>query len=108
MRERAKQLNFRMTEAEYNKLRRLSSKAGTSMRSYMCQLIKNRVPKEIPPPDYFKFLDEVRKIGNSIHQIAAVAVATSVINEEKYKEDIDSLISILMQLRKEVELPQKV
>ncbi len=52
MRNRMKQVNVRLTEAEYQKMQRNAKRCGLSASGYFRMLLTNRQPKETPPLEY--------------------------------------------------------
>lgn len=49
---------------------------------YLRSLINDYLPKEKPPVEFFYMINEFRKIGNNVNQIAKIANQTSYIDEK--------------------------
>ena len=107
-RTRNTQICFRLTEREREKLQRKAEKAGMKMTTYICHLINNRIPVEKPPQEYYEYLKELRAIGRNINQIATVANATGIIDEDRYKSQYLLLQDNMMRLINATEMPKEV
>ncbi len=93
MRNRTIQLNIRLTEAENNRLKQCSRKAGLTASAYIRLLINGFQPKETPPIDYHKLLQGLYELNASLPQSALGRV---------------ELQRFLLQLQATVTLPEPV
>ena len=64
LRIRNKQLKIWLTEREKQSIFSKAKRAGLSVSGYILLLNKGYVPKDSPPPDYYRMVRELRAIGN--------------------------------------------
>ena len=62
MRKRNKAILFRLTEDEAQELDRRVRRSGLTREAYLRHLIRDRVPREAPPPDYYAMMRELHAI----------------------------------------------
>lgn len=99
---------LRLTDAEFTKLTRDSSKAGLTKSTYLRQLISKLNPVESPPLDYYKMMEQLYIVGNNLNQIAKKAQALSVIDSDKYDEAIKDYNEIIKLLSDAFIRPRKI
>ncbi|MDR1564002.1 MAG: MobC family plasmid mobilization relaxosome protein [Oscillospiraceae bacterium] len=73
MRTHTKTFHIRFTETEYERLCKYAEKAGLPKTTYIRHMINGCHPKEQPSMDYYKFMEELRRVGNNLNQIAHLA-----------------------------------
>lgn len=61
--------------------------------------IKDIHPKEKPPPEFYDLINELRRIGINLNQIAHVANATHHINNYKYDINAEELNKIIKNIK---------
>lgn len=96
-----------LTEAEHERLTKLSKKSGYSRSSYMRSILKGVVPKQVPSRELLSFLYELNKIGVNINQIAKVANMTGSVMEREYAENYKELKALMDQIKEEFLKPEK-
>lgn len=102
-----KKFDMRMTEQDYKRLTRKARKCGLTRSGYIRLLIHDYNPRQTPPADYFGMTRELKEIGNNMNQIAFMANATGLINEEWYSEQASHLRDVLCRIEKAVLGPDK-
>ena len=108
MRKRNIQVIIRLDEKEYEQLNKRVKKSGMSREVYLRHLIKNLVPADAPPPDYFAMMKELYQIGTSLKQIAQKAHMLNVVDTEPYFENVAALNKAIIEITNAVMLPRKI
>lgn len=75
MAEKKVEIKVRLTPKEAARLQRLVKRTGLSREAYLRHLIGGVVPQEIPPPDYYAFMERLYRVGNLLEQISRQAQA---------------------------------
>ena len=76
--------NFRISESDSQLLTEKAKACGLSRSAYLRKLLHGHQPKELPPLDYYKMMQELKQIGNNLNQIAYVANSTGSIDSQEY------------------------
>lgn len=108
MRKRTFSVLIRLNEKEYMKVNCLVERSGLSREAYIRQLINGLVPTELPPPDYFAMMKELRKIGVNINQIAHKTNLAGAVDAMYYKEEAEKLNEAIVKITEAVMLPRKL
>ena len=90
---------FRITEAEYDHLRRLSQVSGISASGILRSMICKTDPPRLLSTEDKTLIVQLKRIGNNINQIAAVANTTQTIDELYLRENIADLKDVLDSIR---------
>lgn len=85
------QLHVRMNDAEYSKLVYNSQRCGLSQAEYVRCLIRGAVPRESPPADYERMVEEIYRIANYLGEIANVAKASGNVESESITKLVEEL-----------------
>lgn len=88
---RKNRVEIRLSDDELDHLNKAVAKTGLSREAYLRLIIQKIVPAEKPYPDLKETIDQLRRIGNNLNQIAVVAHKTSSIDVMKYKKNFDEL-----------------
>lgn len=107
MRKRNQQLKIWLTEKEKQSIFSKARRAGLSVSGYILLLSRGYVPKDSPPPDYYRMVRELRAIGNSINQIAARANATGFFLADRYAELVTEYNQMLLSIQEAVTKPER-
>ncbi len=100
MRRRTIEKHFRFNADEQRKLKDLSLKSGLTESDVIRTLLDSVIIKEMPTKEFYDAINQIRKVGVNINQIAHVANASGRINEvnlNKYLEQLNYLIVNIMQ-----------
>jgi len=108
MRKRNIQIIVRLDPDENAHFKNMVNKSGLSQSAYLRQLIKNLIPADLPPPDYYSMMNELRAIGNNMNQIAQKAHVLNVIDVKRYDAAYDTLKVALVDIVNAVKLPRKI
>ena len=87
MRKRNIPFLFRLNEQEAEAFRDRVKRSGLTQESYVRQVIRGKIPRDAPPPDYYAMMKELHKIGNNLNQIARRVNGTGNL----YDEDVADL-----------------
>ena len=73
MRNRIHRIQFRLNENEASKFNMTVKRSGLSRETYLRHLINDLVPSDIPPPDYYNMMNELRAIHTTLKQLSQSA-----------------------------------
>ena len=73
MRTHTKTFHIRFTEIEYERLCKFSKRAGLPKSTYIRFMINGQSPKDHPPIEFHKMMNELRSIGSNLNQLARIA-----------------------------------
>ncbi len=94
------------TEREYRAIRDGAAKEDVSVSVYLRrQLQRLSYGKSAPPEWLGEAVVELRKIGNLLNQIAAVANSTGKIDAENYADNVRKLFLQIEKLERQSALP---
>ena len=108
MRKREVQVKFYQSFEEYRKLKNQAEKVGLCVSDFIRSLIDGYEPREKPPLEFYDAIKQIRAVGNNINQIARLANATGVLDEQICKKQFDNLNEIVIELKRKFLLPKKV
>ena len=108
MRKRNIQIITRLDSKENMNFKKRVKKCGMSQEAYIRHLIIGYVPADLPPPDYYSMMNELRAIGNNLNQIAQKAHVLNVIDVRRYDEAFETLKKSLVEIVDSVKRPQKI
>jgi len=106
MRKRNVHLQLWLSPKESQRLKELVKKSGLAQSAYLRHLINGLVPNDEPPPDYYAMMQELYRVGNSLHQIALAAHTLNVIDAQNYdhtvslfKQTVETIINAVIRPR---------
>lgn len=99
MRKRVVKFQTWLSREEKDILRKKASLVGMSESSLIRCWIKDIHPKEKPPPEFYDLINELRRIGINLNQIAHVANVTHFINNNKYDLNTKELKEIIKLIK---------
>lgn len=108
MAEKKVEIKVRLTPKEAARLQRLVKRTGLSREAYLRHLIGGVVPQEIPPPDYYAFMERLYRVGNLLEQISRQAQAMGMINTVQYKEAVGQFHQLVEEVTAAVILPRRM
>lgn len=108
MAEKKVEIKVRLTKKEAARLQTLVKHTGLSREAYLRHLINGVVPQEIPPPDYFSFMERLYQVGNLLEQISRQAQAMGVVNTVQYKEAVGQFHQLVEDITTAVILPRRM
>ena len=107
MRNRNVHIQFWLNKKEVQALDKLVKKSGLSREAYLRHLINGVVPQDAPPPDYFSMMKEMHAIGNNLNQIAQKAHVLSVMDVQRYDENMRLFKEAVRTITNAVLLPRR-
>ena len=107
MRNRNVHIQFWLNKKEVQALDKLVKKSGVSSEAYLRHLINGVVPQDAPPPDYFSMMKEMHAIGNNLNQIAQKAHVLSVMDVQRYDENMRLFKEAVRTITNAVLLPRR-
>lgn len=105
MRRRNIPFMFRLNEQEAEAFRARVKRSGMTQESYVRQVIRGKIPRDAPPPDYYAMMKELHKIGNNLNQIAQKAHVLNVIDVQRYDRDMKKFEETVRLITEAVILP---
>lgn len=108
MRKRNFRVQVRLSEREYKKFLGKVKRTGLSREAYLRHLIGGVVPQEIPPPDYFSFMERLYQVGNLLERISRQAQALGVVNTVQYREAVGQFHQLVEDITTAVILPRRM
>ena len=108
MEKRTIEIKLRLDENEFASLDRRVKRSGLSRESYLRHLLKNLIPTDRPPPDYFSMTRVLNAIGNNLNQVAQKAHVLNVIDVQRYEENVAALDRAIVEITNAVMLPRKM
>ena len=108
MRKRSIQIITRLDKSENEHLKKRVKKSGMSQEAYIRHLITGYVPADLPPPDYYAMMNELRAIGTNLNQIAQKAHVLNVVDAKRYDEAFATLKTSLVEIVNAVKRPRKI
>lgn len=81
---RTKVIKIRLNDEELERLNKCVAQTGLSREAFVREILAGKEPKVLPQKDYFAVIQELRRIGVNMNQIALVANSSGVINSAAY------------------------
>ena len=106
--EKKVEIKVRLTSKEAARLQTLVKRAGLSREAYLRHLINGVVPQEIPPPDYYAFMERLYQVGNLLEQISHQAQALGVVDASPYKEAVGQFHQLVEDITEAILLPRRM
>ena len=108
MRKRGVHMQLWLSETEAARLQRLVKRSGLSREAYLRHLINGVVPQEIPPPDYYAFMERLYQVGNLLEQITRQAQVQGAVDAAQYKEAVGQFHQLVEGITTAVILPRRM
>lgn len=84
MRNRKHEVHLRLNDQEYKALMKNAAKCNMPQQTYLRHMCMATEPREAPSADFHKCVDELRRIGTNINQIAMLANRNGYIDRKEY------------------------
>lgn len=107
MRTRSYQIITRLDEDEHQYFKKRVKQSGLSQEAYMRHLIKDLIPTDLPPPDYYTMMRTLHGIATNLNQIAQKANVLNVIDAKRYDENAIALRRAIVEITNAVMLPRE-
>ena len=108
MRKRGVHIQLWLSETEAARLQRLVKRSGLSREAYLRHLIGGVVPQEIPPPDYFSFMERLYQVGNLLEQISRQAQVQGAVDTAPYEGAVGQFHQLVEDITTAVILPRRM
>lgn len=108
MAEKKVEIKVRLTPKEAARLQRQVKRTGLSREAYLRHLINGVIPQEIPPPDYFSFMERLYQVGNLLELISRQAQVLGAVDTAKYEEAVGQFHQLVEDITTAVILPRRV
>ena len=108
MTEKKVEIKVRLTPKEAARLQTLVKRSGLSREAYLRHLINGVVPQEIPPPDYYAFMERLYQVGNLLEQISRQAQNLGVVDTSQYEEAVGQFHQLVEDITAAVILPRRM
>ena len=108
MAEKKVEIKVRLTKKEAAHLQTLVKRSGLSREAYLRHLINGVVPQEIPPPDYYSFMERLYQVGDLLEQIFHQAQALGVVDAVQSKEAVGQFHRLVDDITTAVILPRRM
>ena len=102
MRRRNHQIKTRLDDKEYASFLKNVERTGLSKEAYLRCLIKDVVPAELPPMQFFEVLSELRQLNVNMNQIALKAHSLNLIDAPHYERCHKDLQAIVGEIKREI------
>ena len=90
-RKRKHRITIRLNDDEYRDLCEWSTACRMSMNDYLRELIQGFQPVAFPPLEYKEVIDELRRIGVNMNQIASKAHSLGFVDDREYQANADRI-----------------
>lgn len=107
LRKRSIRVSVRFNQSEHDRFIKLVEDSGLSQEEYLRQLVRGVVPRDAPPPDYYKMMRQLYHIGNSLNQIAKKAHVLNVMDVKRYDKAVAEFEQAVNEITQAVILPQE-
>ena len=91
MRQRNRNVSFRLSEREFAELNKKVQSAGMTKEHYLRKIINGSRVYEAPPVDFPKLIKEVNRVGSNIDQILRIANTKNLIDVPRLRKELDEL-----------------
>lgn len=106
MRNRTREIKIRLNDDEFSLLNDKVSSSGYSRERYIRSLINGVVPKEKPPLEYHKLINEFNHIGVNLNQLVKQNYQRPVL-ENDIRTVLNQFEDMIKNLDKQVRNPTK-
>lgn len=90
-------VEIRMTQTERTKLQKLADRSGMTVSELIRNFINNGVVHPRPTVDFREFTRELRRIGNNLNQVSALAHTKGFIDVVRLNSLMDELWNLERQ-----------
>lgn len=91
MADRTRRCEIRFTESEYCNLAAKAEQAGISVSALIRKSVDACEVKAAPPADLYKLIWEIRRVGNNIDQILAIANVRGLLDVPQLRKALADL-----------------
>ena len=98
--EKTVQIHFRLTQKEYDSIKRNSQKAGLSISEYARRSLAGEKIVSAPPAEFGELIREIKRVGSNLNQLVRKLNALGIVHDLELKRcvtDISKTIDMLYQ-----------
>lgn len=106
-RTRTHRVELALNDEEYDKFLSSVRLCGMTQQAYLYSLVQNRLPQPKPSQDFFEMINQLRRIGSNLNQLAMIAHKSGSIDVIRYKKDIEELNTSILEIREKILLPEE-
>ena len=107
MRNRNVPIQFFLDKKEADRLRKLVKRSKLTQSTYLRHLINGVVPQDAPPPDYYRMMEELRRVGTILDCVAQQAEAQGLPDAARYDQGVELLNRAILNIIDAVVMPRK-
>lgn len=108
MRSRKMQLNVRLTEEEYVRLKHYAENTGHSVSMYVRMLIGGYAPKALPPVDYHLLMKEIKSFHQQLSDHLGFVGQNAAVDGILMSDMLSRYEQLLLQIQAAVLLPDQI
>lgn len=105
---RTNEIKIRLTDDELKHINSLAKESGLSREQYTRLLYKKVIHRPCPSDELMETINQLRRIGNNINQIAFVANSIGNIDTDYFKICFKELQNEIFNIKKIVTIPLKL
>jgi len=95
---RKHEVHLRLNDEEHQALERNSIKCKLTKQVYLRKMCLDVKPKEWPPMELFRMINELQKITNDMYFIARASSTQHWLDEDLYWDNVEKLKRVLKDL----------
>lgn len=99
MRTRTVDIHFRMTPSEAKRLDTNVKKTGLNRSEYLRAIVEGKQIHEKPDNAFYDCMDQLRRIGVNLNQIAAKANVLGFVDQPQYEKEAAHLRQFMMTVK---------
>ena len=105
---RTNEIKVRFTDKELEEINKRAKASCYAREHYIRTLIIGHIPQSNPPPEYHAMMNELRRVGTNLNQIAQRSRVLGVKDSRRYEEPYAMFMTKLLEIVHAVCLPRKI
>ena len=105
---RTNEIKVRLTDEELDGINKMAKRSCYARELYIRTIINGLIPQPNPPPEYHAMMNELRRIGVNLNQIAQRARVLCVVDFRRYEDAYNLFKTKLLEIVHFVCLPRKI
>ena len=102
------EIKVRLNRKEADNLFKRVRRSRLSREAYLRHLINDKIPQDVPPPDYYSMMQQLYHIGTNLNQIAQKAHTLNVIDVQRYDAAVHKFEEAVKQITEAVVSPRSI
>ena len=91
-------MSFRLSEEEFELLKRKADKAPMSVQKFLLYLVLNKEVKELPNIDYYHLINQFNELSSHIKNLISLSFEYQQIDKEELEMILENLSSNMKEL----------